>query len=338
MQTDPWLPLYLSLVFILGGAVIAFLFVPETNNWARMPDLALLPAPGTALTLNAVENSTNKAAAQTNTTLPEDSASVSPHVKPSVRGALGALRHRNVLLLIPGTVLSVPLVSSQIDLLFRLMPVMYDWTLSASALLVSLRSGINIIVIAALLPTLKWILQKRRRTARRTTQSDDMFVATEALASRLQDKSLASGSAVLVFLGFLLVMMVWSVQPVLIGVVLSSLGAGVPMLCRSLIVAEVHTRRLESSIGSLFGLLAIMETAAYIVFLLGVGALFSVGIGADSWKGWPFFAATIIAATVVACLAFARVDKSVVAVNNDGHAQASVDAIAPTTIGHGRAV
>jgi hypothetical protein len=256
-----------------------------------------------------------------------------------VLGALAAaVRNVQLLLLLPGTALAIPLASAQTDILFRLMPVAFGWSLSASSLLVSLRSGVSIVVIGGILPLVKWAHRRRRHHHHQRGGSNE----TQDFAI---DRTLARISSVLLLLGALLTALAFRAGPVVAGVVISSLGAGVPMLCRSLVVGVVYAqedndaprrsppsdrRQLTNApsdteaaisapattattitaapgpqLGALFGALAVVESLAFIGFTLGFGALFKKGLrGGGAYMGWPFVVAVLVSALTTACLCF----------------------------------
>lgn len=81
---------------------------------------------------------------------------------------------------------------------------------------------------------------------------------------------------------------------VIIGVVFSGLGSGVPTLCRTLLVALMS----EHKIGSVFGVIAAGEVLGILLCELIIGPLFDIGLG--TWLGLPFCLGLTI--SILTCL------------------------------------
>ncbi|KAF7563060.1 hypothetical protein G7046_g1071 [Stylonectria norvegica] len=176
------------------------------------------------------------------------------------------------ILLLPGAVLTIPLASIQSDLLLRLMPIQFNWPLARSILLISLRSLATLITLFFVLPGIS-----------------NLYYRHSTAPPRRCDAVLARGSAVLFMFGSLCLMMVTNQVLIIMGLVISALGSGLPTLCRAMLVGLLN----EQGTGSMFGILAVGEILGFLACELGMGSLF--GVGLKSWMGLPFCLGMIIA-------------------------------------------
>lgn len=179
---------------------------------------------------------------------------------------------RPALLLLPGTVLVIPLASVQSDLLLRLMPIQFDWTLSRSALLISLRSLTTLVTLFLILPGITYLCSRKSRSP-----------------TLRRDFRLARISGLFFALGSLFLMMISSETMVILGITVSALGSGLPTLCRAMLVSLVG----NEGTGSIFGILAVGEILGFLICELGMGSLF--GVGLKTWLGLPFSLGTVLA-------------------------------------------
>lgn len=81
---------------------------------------------------------------------------------------------------------------------------------------------------------------------------------------------------------------------IIIGVVLSGLGSGVPTLCRALLVALIG----EHKTGSVFGVIAAGKVLGILICELIIGPLFDIGL--ETWLGLPFCLGLVI--SVLTCV------------------------------------
>lgn len=167
--------------------------------------------------------------------------------------------------LLPGAVLTIPLASIQSELLFRLMPFQFGWSLSRSALVISQRSLVTLVTLVCLLPGVALLWRK--------------FMSTRLHHA---DSAMACGSATLVMIGSMFLMIITEEAVLMTGLVMSALGSGLPTLCRAMLVSCARRERT----GSVFGVLAVGELIGFLAFELSMGSLF--GLGLRSWMGWPF--------------------------------------------------
>lgn len=129
LQISVWVPLFASLSLIFAGGLLLVAFTPETREYHVHSDVD-----------ETIE--TNDATTVTS------------------KWDLKGLLRRPASLLLPGACLAVPLASSQSDLLLRLMPVQFHWSLRKSALLMSLQSLITLLTFLLILPCLSALFSR----------------------------------------------------------------------------------------------------------------------------------------------------------------------------------
>ncbi|CAH0059176.1 unnamed protein product [Clonostachys solani] len=231
MELSPWIPLWVSLGLIFAGGLSLTLFTPET-----------LPI---------------------STPISDDPGKDGRQPAKSIRTALRFLFSRPAIALLPGSILAIPLASAQADVITRLMPLQFSWSLWRSSLLLSLNSAGTITTLLVILPVLACLFSRMDPLRR--------------------DVILVRVSATLLMFGSLALTMITSEGLVITGVVVLALSSGVPTLCRSLLVSQLPD---TYNTGSVFGMIALGETLGFICCFLSMGALFDVGVRV--WIGLPF--------------------------------------------------
>ncbi|POR32673.1 Uncharacterized protein TPAR_07111 [Tolypocladium paradoxum] len=236
MKPSIWLPLWISMSLILAGGILIVLFTPET-----LPNK------------NTMEHHNHEG------------------VGASPKTALNALFSRPAVYLLPGTVLAIPVASTQSDLLLRFMPIQFDWPLDKSALLISLRSMVTLVTLLVVLPAASYLVSK-----------------WTAWSSLQRDGAFARASTLLFLFGSFGLVMINKEALIVLGIVVSALGSGIPTLSRSMLVVVSG----EHHAGSTFGILAVGEVVGFLACTLGTGLLFNVGL--TSWIGLPFCLAMLV--------------------------------------------
>lgn len=201
------------------------------------------------------------------------------------RHTLRVLFSRPTAWLLPGTLLVMPVATMQSGILLQAMPVLFEWPLEHSGLLLGLRTLVTLATLLLLLPCLSWLYSKK-------------FPDSEP--SR-RDLTLARLSAFLFMFGSLCLLMANNEPLVVIGVCISALGSGIPALSRSLLSTTLH----EHQTGFLFGVLAVDEVLGMLASQLGMGWLFDIGL--QVWPGLPFCLALVIAVGVTLALYIVQV-------------------------------
>ncbi|KAL7786659.1 major facilitator superfamily domain-containing protein [Trichoderma ceciliae] len=249
-----WHPLCIELGLVAVGGFILILLMPETLPSRSSPALIGEDTP------IIIDNDDD-----------DDDDDIAETAMASTKSTLKALFRRPAIYLLPGSILALPAVTSQYGIVMRLMPIQFDWPLARAALLFSLNAGVTLITLLFILPATSYALYRKTTT------------------SPLQrDRILARASVVLFVLGSLFLMMVSKVSLVVLGVVISGLGSGVPTLCRTLLVAFVGDHRT----GSVFGVIAAGEVLGMLACELIIGPLFDIGL--RTWLGLPFCLGMVI--------------------------------------------
>ncbi|KAL7895653.1 major facilitator superfamily domain-containing protein [Trichoderma sp. TUCIM 5745] len=253
-----WRPLCISLGLVAIGGIILVTLMPETLHSRDSPARIGEDTP--------IIRSNNYRYYSDN-----DDDSISETPMASTKSTFKALFRRPAVYLLPGAVLTMPAVSTQHGILMRLMPIQFDWPLSRAALLLSLNAAVTLLTLLVILPLASYALYKR--------------TSTSALQ---RDRILARASVLLFVLGSFFFMMVSKASLIIIGVILSGLGSGVPTLCRTLLVALVGKHQT----GSVFGIIAAGEVLGILACELIIGPLFDIGLG--TWLGLPFCLGLVI--------------------------------------------
>ncbi|PTB47022.1 hypothetical protein M441DRAFT_85955 [Trichoderma asperellum CBS 433.97] len=255
-----WHPLCISLGLIGVGGILLVTLMPETLHSRDSP----IPIGEVTPIIRNNHHSS-------------DDNLVSKTPMESTKSTFKALSRRPAVLLLPGAILAVPAVSTQYGIIMRLMPIQFDWPLSRAALLLSLNAAVTLITLLVILPLASYTLYKK--------------TSSSALK---RDRILARSSVILFVLGSFFLMMVDKASLIIIGVVLSGLGSGVPTLCRTLLVAHIGQHKT----GAVFGVIAAGEVLGTLVCELVIGPLFNVGL--RTWMGLPFCLGLVI--SIVTCL------------------------------------
>ena len=150
----------------------------------------------------------------------------------------------------------------------------FSWKFSTTAFLLSLRSFVKLVLLAAILPGLSYLVTERLH-----------------VSAKRKDLLIARMSAIFLFVGWLVIATSPNIGLTIGGLVIMTLGAGFDSFLRSLITTLVdkeHVARLYSAI-------AVVEISSSLVASPVVATLYSVGL---KWKGpWialPFYGLTVI--------------------------------------------
>ncbi|KAF5241534.1 hypothetical protein FAUST_3830 [Fusarium austroamericanum] len=246
-----WMPLFLSLSLVSIGGFIIIAFTQETLKKTRPQD----------------NSSTNIDPYTYGLEL--DNLNFELPKKTPALATVKSMFSRPLVWLLPGAVMTIPLATTQTEIIIRLMPIQFGWPLHRSILIVSLQSLVTLVTLCILLPVITYTWTKFSRSS-----------------AHFRYSILARSSSFLFFSGCLCMMMVTSESFVIAGLIIAALGSGLPTLCRAMLVGMVD----EGRAGTLFGILAVGEILGFLIFETSMGALFGVGLG--SWIGVPFCLAT----------------------------------------------
>ncbi|KAF4459713.1 Major facilitator superfamily domain general substrate transporter [Fusarium albosuccineum] len=172
--------------------------------------------------------------------------------------------------------MSIPLATIQSDIAVRLMPIQFSWALDHSILLISLRSLATLVTLCVLLPGITYCWTN---------------LAAKSSPHR-RDSILARASSLLFLAGSMFMMMVTDEALIILGLVISATGSGLPTLCRAMLVSATG----EDRAGTMFGMLAAWEVLGFLGCEIGMGALF--GVGMTTWIGMPFGLGMLVAVVI----------------------------------------
>ncbi|KAK2615413.1 hypothetical protein N8I77_002169 [Diaporthe amygdali] len=217
------------------------------------------------------------------TTAPEAVVTTSmwSQFRASISSTIRMLKARDILALIPSASLTIPAATVTIGIMLRYIPIRFGWTLEQTGMVLGVRTGLNILVLLIFLPLL-----------------------SNALLSRQDDKDrdmvLARISAILLVAGQAVFACAPNVATACAGLVVLTLGTGLPSLCRAVLTRLVD----RDSLGRLFGVLAVCEMAGYLCCGVGFGAVFHAGLGRGlgddgkprsvGWLALVFYVATVV--------------------------------------------
>ncbi|KAJ6444741.1 major facilitator superfamily transporter [Purpureocillium lavendulum] len=273
--TSPWVPLLASFAaLLLGGAVMAF--VPET-----MPPRKADPEDESPM-------------------VDTTGAMFRRHLRHStaqLKESLDILRQPALVIILVCFLSPVPNAIGVSQLFAQYVSKRFDWTLASAGYLLSVRGTVNLLVLLVVIPGLSRVLLSRR-------------VFRGGLVSVAgKNRLLAQLSAVGMTLGCLL-MAGSSVTVVVGGLVINTLGAGLPPLARALaanFVDSHNTSKLQTLIG-------ITETVSSMFAGPALAGLFSAGMadggGGGAWMGLPYVCLAGFLALTTAPLFFLRIPTS----------------------------
>ncbi|KAL1867715.1 hypothetical protein Daus18300_006271 [Diaporthe australafricana] len=311
MSYSVWLPILVSpAIMSLGGLLVCL--IPETiETRQRLFDnirrkvTPNIPT-GPSLSYGVYSSS------------PEASADPSrwSRFRKSTSSTVHMLNSCDILALIPAASLTIPVATVTIGIMLRYIPIRFSWTLEQTGMVLGVRTGLNILVLLIFLPVLSNSLLSRQ---------DD----------RDRDMVLARISALLLVAGQAVFACAPNVATACAGLVVLTLGTGLPSLCRA-----VLTRLVErDSVGRLFGVLAACEMAGFLCCGVGFGAVFQAGIGhglgpggephSNGWLSLVFYVATVVYVLCASLLwlvrkAFGRDDGDAVSLHSTSSTDSSL--------------
>lgn len=174
-------------------------------------------------------------------------------IRDTARATIRLLQARDVKLLLPCASLIVPVVTVNMNMILRYIPVRFGWTLVRTGMLLGARTGLTILVLAVALPLSAWLFSKTRKEKR------DLVMARVSIA--------------VLVAGLMTLAAATSIVVAMVGLVVLTLGSAAPALCRASLV-RLAARDQGHSIGQVLGLLALCEAVGYIVCSVGFGALY----------------------------------------------------------------
>ena len=205
-----------------------------------------------------------------------------------IKDAVAMVRQPSLSIVLFAFLMPVPIAIATGALFIQYVSKRFEWSMSAAGYLLSVRSLVNIIVVLIVLPGLSKLLLSGR--------------VVKGLSAGEKDKMLAQGSAFALAVGFLL--LAGPTMPVVVtGLIVKTLGAPLPSLCRSL--AAYHTNAQNTS--KLQTVIGITETIGLLVSAPALAWLFSMGMKLGGvWMGLPYVAMAALLSVTAAALCYVK--------------------------------
>ncbi|KJZ71682.1 hypothetical protein HIM_08920 [Hirsutella minnesotensis 3608] len=279
MTQSPWIPVFISSAFMIMALGVAVLFVPETLN---LQD----DTPGS----------------QRIASLPKISARhYVPNPWHSLKALARWLKQNAAVVVVMSSFFTFHLGEQSIGpLLLQYASRRLGWTLGEASHLLSLRAGVNLLVLIFLIPALSNVLLRRFK-----------------MREIVKDTLLAQSSSVLLALGSGTIFLAKSWQPLLAGQILFSLGYAFAVPVRSVVTRMVETSQLGTAYTA-------MEVLTYAGVLIGgplLARCFKLGLSmGETWLGLPFLVACACFSLSLAAVSLAAVQK------HDGNSSCEAEA------------
>jgi hypothetical protein len=264
MVSNPWIPMYLGLVVQLVPLVIVF-FLPETLGYNALPSIPSSPisSPGSSIQSDEQTRAQRLLAA-----LQESYTFV--------------MADARLLLMFPAFFIHLILV--QRDILMQYISTRYHISLARATVLISIRSGLILLLFLILMPGLNHLFRTRWK-----------------YHPRRADLLLSRSSVLIISIGFLFIALAPTLPLLIIAMIVNTFGWGLTLFLRSLMTSLVeghHVARLNS-------LLGIFDTTGLMIGSPLLAMAFKKGVAMGGWWiGLPFFGCAAATALIGLFLAF----------------------------------
>jgi len=173
------------------------------------------------------------------------------------------------------------------ELIQRYVSLRYNWILADAAFLYSLQGCVAAVILLLFLPWISTALEEKFR-----------------LSATQKNVVIARYSFGLLALGFLIEGIAPTVQILIFGLIVQTLGSGVSPALRALVGVLVE----QEDNGRVFSGLAISETLSVMTVFPLSAALFNTGIerGGGMWLGLPYYTTAVAVAIVTLIMCFMR--------------------------------
>jgi hypothetical protein len=245
MRRNPWIPMLLGLILQFCCIPLVACF-PETLNYQDLErDLPIEIQPS----------------------LPSK-----PHWTTNIRLSLSAFIALIVAdFRIPAllsTFLTHNIILASTPILLQYLSARYGLTLSASTMIISLRSA-SVVAVLLLLPYLSRTL-----------------TSVTGISTLQTDVYMARGSALIFAGAYVAIALSPSISTCIASLLLSTGGSGLYMLLRSILAALVH----ENDVAKVFSATSVIDTMGMMLGGPGMAVLFGKGLDlGERWMGLPFF-------------------------------------------------
>ncbi|KAK3991434.1 major facilitator superfamily domain-containing protein [Cladorrhinum sp. PSN332] len=270
---SPWVPMFLTSALGLLGLALGLVFVPETKP-------------------------TGDEEEQTSSSSGKNG--VWSHLRElGVKGrelAQAFFRNTSAALVLVSTFCFSLSIMSDSSLLLQYASKQLGWTIGEASILLSVRAGVGLLVLAVLLPLLSSFLLVRFN-----------------LHESLKDKRIAQASGVFLSLGAATLFLSNSWLPLFAGQVIFAVGFAYTATTRSLLASTVD----EKQRGTAFTALSVFMQAGFLAGSPLLAAAFTWGLKlGDAWSGMPFLVAAVV--SVIGTLAVSAASVKPVSVAIDG--------------------
>jgi len=263
MVKSPWIPMLLGL-FVLLLTLVIVLRLPETLNYR-----VSTTSPTSPLSPHTSSLPTHNSRAQR----------LLDNLQDSYTFLTSDIR---LVLIMPA--FFIHLIMHNRDVLMQYISTRYSISLSQATVLISIRSGLFLILCLILIPALNQIFRARWNFH---PQSADLV--------------LSRASAIFLAAGFLLIGLAPSLPLLIAALIVNTFGWGLTIFLRSLMTSLVekhHVARLNTFLG-------VFETTGLMVGSPILALLFEKGVGTGGvWMGLPYFACAVGIGCICILLAF----------------------------------
>lgn len=269
MGLDPWIPMLLGWGIMLAGA-LAGLSLPETMH--AFPSTASDPSHELSELRSGEElHSSQNDHGQTPRKKGGLTATLRRKVSSTVSPYGFVLENRQVMLLL-SAFLVYRLSRGTAWFLVQYISVRYGWTIARANFLVSLKSGLMVILFTAILPVASWYLVSRRGTD-----------------TRVKDLILTKASIIFLLLGTLGIGLSPTVSTMILCMVVQTMGAGFVFATRSLITTLVQ----RNQTARLYTVIEILQAVGTIIASPTMTAFFQWGLDLGGfWTGLAWMVAS----------------------------------------------
>jgi len=294
MTRSPWIPYFLGLVVLAAGAS-GIILVPENMTPRVTPSPSSFSLTGTEQDLDG----------QAPSTLVGRLCHIAKRRYANFHAATSILHSPAILLL----------QIQAISLCVRYVSKRYSWTISEANFLQSLRAGVNIFLLLAILPLLSHFLTSTPKSNTATSRLSHVLRPFQCgLPTRNKDLILARVSLAFLIMGFALLAFSPTVPLAITSMVVFTLGTGFSSLCRSLITTLVD----QQHVGRLYAAISVVETVGGFAGGPILAGLFAWGLrmsgrgdgpGSDLWMGAPYWGLSIMCLVTGSSVLFVDLEK-----------------------------
>ncbi|POR31342.1 Uncharacterized protein TPAR_08440 [Tolypocladium paradoxum] len=254
MPLSPWIPMFLSSGIMIAGFLFAVVFVPET-----------LPSAGADSNIRHDDAAADASKGSAFSRIQEHLGRFSE---------LGRWMARNAKVVLALSCFYPLNLGEQCGgpLLLQYTSKRLGWSLGQASYLLSLRAGVNLVVLAVLIPAISSILLRRLQ-----------------VQEIVKDQFLAQASSLLLALGSGTIFLARSWPPLLCGQLLFSLGFAFAVPARSLVTSMVEQKHL----GAVYTTIAVLTYAGVLTGRPLLARAFQWGLElGEAWMGMPFLIAS----------------------------------------------